>query len=347
MMVERSRGSEAYFRGLSRLTAVRTRRFGNTDLEASEIGFGTWALGSSWWGDVTEADGERLLLRARELGITFFDTGDAYGRGANEELVGRVLAPHRDEIQLATKFGYELGAGRRDHSEGERPQRWDGPFVRERLEASLRRLGTDRVDLYQLHNPRMEAVRSDDTFAALEDLKAEGKLRHYGVALGPAIGWLDEGLRAIETREIASVQTVYNLLEQEPGRDLIEAASREGLGVMARVPTSSGLLDDILTPDTTFPEGDHRRHRPREWLVEGLEKIERIRFLCEDGRTMAQAALRFILDSGATTVIPTITSEAELREYAGAADAPELSADELVRVADLYGRNFDVQPVGA
>jgi aryl-alcohol dehydrogenase-like predicted oxidoreductase len=328
---------------------MRRRSFGDTDLEASEIGFGTWALGSSWWGDVTEADGERLLLRALELGITFFDTGDAYGRGANEELVGRVLSTHRDEIQLATKFGYELGSGRRDHSEGERRQRWDGPFVREALESSLRRLGTDRVDLYQLHNPRMEAIESDETFAALEELKREGKLRHYGVALGPAIGWRDEGLRAIETRDIASVQTVYNLLEQEPGRDLIAAAERAGAGVMARVPTSSGLLDDNLTPETSFPEGDHRRHRPREWLVEGLQKIERIRFLLDDGarRTMPQAALRFILDSGATTVIPTITNEDELLEYAGAADAPELSADELARVAELYGRNFDVEPVSA
>jgi aryl-alcohol dehydrogenase-like predicted oxidoreductase len=328
---------------------VRLRRFGNTDLEASEIGFGTWALGSNWWGEVTEDDGERLLVRALELGITLFDTGDAYGRGANEELVGRVLGPRRDEVQLATKFGYALGAGRREHSEGERPQRWDGPFVREALEASLRRLGTDRIDLYQLHNPRMEAIERDETFAALEELKAEGKLRHYGVALGPAIGWRDEGLRALETRAIASVQTVYNLLEQEPGREVIEVAERAGVGVMARVPTSSGLLDDTLTPETTFPEGDHRRHRPREWLVEGLEKIERIRFLCGDGaeRTMAQAALRFILDSGATTVIPTITSDAELDEYAGAADVPELSAGELARVTELYERNFDVEPVGA
>jgi aryl-alcohol dehydrogenase-like predicted oxidoreductase len=328
---------------------VRIRRFGNTDLEASEIGFGTWALGSNWWGEVTEDDGERLLLRALELGITFFDTGDAYGRGANEELVGRVLGPHRDEVQLATKFGYEIAAGRRKHSEGERPQRWDGPFVREALEASLRRLGTDRIDLYQLHNPRMEAIERDEAFAALEDLKAEGKLRHYGVALGPAIGWRDEGRRALETRAIASVQTVYNLLEQEPGRELIEVAERAGAGVMARVPTSSGLLDDTLTPETTFPEGDHRRHRPREWLVEGLEKIERIRFLCDGGagRTMPQAALRFILDSGATTVIPTITSDAELAEYAGAADVPPLSDDELGRVGELYERNFDVEPVGA
>lgn len=327
---------------------MKQRRFGDTDLTASEIGFGAWALGSDWWGEVTEAEGVRLIELALDLGITFFDTGDAYGRGANEELVGRVLAPHRDRVQISTKFGYDLGAGRQEHSEGERPQRWDAAFVREALEASLRRLGADHVDLYQLHNPRMDAIESDETFAALEDLKAEGKLRHYGVALGPAIGWREEGLRAIAGRDIASLQTVYNLLEQEPGRDFLAAGSEHGVGIMARVPTSSGLLDDNLTLETSFGPSDHRRHRPRQWLVDGLEKIERIRFLCEDaGRSMPQAALRYVLDSGIITVIPTIASEQELRTYASAAEAPPLSDDELARVNELYERNFDVEPVSA
>jgi len=328
---------------------VRTRRFGDTDLEASEIGFGTWALGSTWWGDVSESSGARLLEQALDLGITFFETGDAYGQGANEELVGRVLARHRDEIQLSTKFGYVLDSDREQHSEGERPQRWDGAFVREALEGSLRRLGTDRVDLYQLHNPRMDAIEADDCFAALEELRSEGKIRHYGVALGPAIGWREEGLRAIAARDIASIQTVYNLFEQDPGRDLMAGAAEHGVGVMARVPTSSGLLDGNLTPDTTFGPGDHRRHRPREWLVEGLQKIDRIRFLCgpDAGRTMAQASLRFILaQPQMAVVIPTITNEAELREYAGATDVPELSTEELAQLDDLYARNFDVERVG-
>jgi aryl-alcohol dehydrogenase-like predicted oxidoreductase len=329
---------------------VKHRHFGNTDLEASEIGFGTWALGSDWWGEVTEADGERLLGLALELGITFFDTGDAYGKGANEKLVGRTLAPHRDRVTLATKFGYDLEANRKDHSEGERPQRWDKPFVKAAAEGSLRRLGTDRLDLFQLHNPRMDAVETDECFEGLEELKAEGKIRQYGVALGPAIGWKEEGLTAIEKRGIASVQTVYNLLEQAPGAELMAAAGEHGVGVMARVPTSSGLLDDTLTLETTFSGSDHRRHRKREWLVEGLQKIDAIRFLCEEGsgRTMAQAALRFILaQPQIATVIPTITSEAELREYAGASEVPELSDDELARVGELYERNFDVEPVEA
>jgi aryl-alcohol dehydrogenase-like predicted oxidoreductase len=329
---------------------VRTRRFGDTDLETSEIGFGTWALGSSWWGEVTESAGERLLGEALDLGITFFETGDAYRQGANEELVGRVLRPHRDRVQLSTKFGYVLAEDRQEHSEGERPQRWDGSFIRGALEASLRRLRTDHVDLYQLHNPRREAIESDECFATLDELRAEGKIRHYGVALGPAIGWREEGLRAIRTRDIASLQTVYNLLEQDPGRDFMAAAADCGVGLMARVPTSSGLLDDNLTPETTFGPGDHRRHRPREWLVDGLQKIDRIRSLCgpDSGRTMAQAALRFILaQQQMSVVIPTITNQAELREYAGAAEVPELTEDELAQLAELYDRNFDVEPVSA
>jgi aryl-alcohol dehydrogenase-like predicted oxidoreductase len=214
----------------------------------------------------------------------------------------------------------------------------------------LRRLGTDYVDLYQLHNPRMDAIERDECFETLEELRSEGKLRHYGVALGPAIGWREEGLEAVRRRDIASVQTVYNLLEQDPGRDLMRAASEHGVGVIARVPTSSGLLDDNLTPETSFGPGDHRRHRPRAWLVEGLQKIDRIRFLCEPetGRTMGQAALRFILaQPQMSVVVPTITNEAELREYAGASDVPDLTREELDRVAELYDRNFDVEPVSA
>jgi len=320
---------------------MRTRSFGNTDLACSEIAFGTWALGSDWWGKTDEPD--RLIGRALELGITFFDTGDAYGQGANEEIVGRALgAADRDSIQISTKFGYVLDSERQQHSEGERPSDWSPEHARAALEASLWRLDTDHVDLYQLHNPRMDAIERDDLFAELETLRDEGKLRHYGVALGPAIGWRDEGLRALETRDVAALQTVYNLLEQEPGSDFLTTAERSGAGIMARVPTSSGLLEDKYTLETTFSGSDHRRHRPREWLVDGLKKIEQLRFLVLEGeRTMAQAALRFILaQPRMACVVPTITSMAELEEFAGAADAPDLTPDELARIDELYRAGF-------
>ena len=329
---------------------MRIRSFGTTDLRCSEIGFGTWALGSNWWGKVTSGEGVNLIRRALDLGVTFFDTGDVYGKGANEEIVASALeGVPRESVQLSTKFGYSLEERRQEHSQGERPQDWSPAHARAALEASLRRLRTDHVDLFQLHNPRMDAIARDDLFEELERLKQEGKLRHYGVALGPAIGWREEGLRALRERGISSLQTVYNVLEQDPGRDFLAAAEREGAGVMARVPTSSGLLEDKYTLETTFPPGDHRSHRPREWLVEGLQKVERLRFLCEEhGVTMAQAALRFILAQSATAcVLPTVTSLDELEEWAAASEAPDLTADDLDRIAALYERNFDVEPVAA
>jgi aryl-alcohol dehydrogenase-like predicted oxidoreductase len=324
---------------------MRQRSFGDTDLTASEIAFGTWALGSTWWGDTDDPD--RLIGRALELGITFFDTGNVYGQGGNEEMVGRALAQaDRDSIQISTKFGYVLDSDRQQHSEGERPHDWSPAHTRRSLEGSLSRLGVDHVDLYQLHNPRMDAVEDDELFAELEALRDEGKIRHYGVALGPAIGWRDEGVRAFETRDITALQTVYNLLEQQPGSDFLDSAERFGGGVMARVPTSSGLLEDKYTLDTTFGPGDHRRHRPRSWLVEGLQKIDKLRFLAIEGeRSMTQAALKFILaQPRMTTVIPTVGTIAELEEFAGTASAPDLTDDELARVQELYERNFDVEP---
>ena len=326
---------------------MKTRTFGTTDLRCSEIGFGTWALGSDWWGKVTSGQGHNLLRKALDLGVTFFDTGNVYGLGANEEIVGKALAGvPRESVQISTKVGYVLESGRQQHSQGERPQDWSRAHVRSSLESSLRRLGTDYVDLYQLHNPRMDAVERDDVFEELERLRGEGRLRHYGVALGPAIGWREEGLRVLRERAIASVQTVYNVLEQDPGRDFLEAARRSGAGVMARVPTSSGLLEDKYTLETTFPPHDHRSHRPREWLVDGLQKVERLRFLCDEhGLTMAQAAIKFILAQDAIAcVLPTITDERELEEWAEASEKPDLTDADLARVADLYERNFDVSP---
>ena len=318
---------------------MRTRTFGKTDLQCSEIAFGTWALGSDWWGETDDPD--RLIARALELGVTFFDTGDAYGQGLNEEIVGRALASaDRDSIQISTKFGYELDSERQQHSEGERPQNWSATHARKALESSLRRLGTDYVDLYQLHNPRIDAIEHDALFAALEDLVTEGKIRHYGVALGPAIGWRDEGVEALGRRGISALQTVYNLLEQEPGSDFL--AERGDAGIMARVPTSSGLLEDKYTLETTFTGNDHRRHRKREWLVDGLKKVERLRFLAIDGeRTLAQAALRFILaQPGIACVVPTVSTIAELEEFAGASEAPDLTIEELERIDALYASGF-------
>ena len=326
---------------------MRTRSFGASGITASEVGFGVWTISTGWWGDVSDDDAVRLVHEALDLGITFFDTADTYGEGRGERLLARALAGRRDEVTIATKFGYDIYSPWERTGHAERPQDWSPEYVRFALEQSLARLGTDHVDLYQLHNPRLDAIQSDEVFAVLEDARDAGKIRGYGVALGPAIGWRDEGIWAIEQRPLAAVQIIHNMLEQDPGRELLGLAGERGVGAMVRVPHSSGMLEGRYTRDTVFAENDHRRHRKREWLLEGVQKVERLSFLTER-RTLGQAAIRWLLaDPTVTTVLPNIYGSEQLREFAAAADVPDLSDEELRRVAELYARNFDVEPVAA
>jgi aryl-alcohol dehydrogenase-like predicted oxidoreductase len=175
-------------------------------------------------------------------------------------------------------------------------------------------------------------------------VRAAGKIRAFGVALGPKIGWLDEGVHAMRTRNVPAMQMIYNLLEQDPGRDLLATAHETGTRMVVRVPHSSGMLEGNLTADTVFPKHDHRRHRPRSWLVEGVQKVATLDFLTED-RTLGQAALRWVLaDDHVATTLPNIYGPEQLSEFAGAADVPDLSAAELDRVARLHAENFGVTP---
>ena len=322
---------------------IAKRSFGASGVEASEIGFGAWTLGLDWWGEVSPPDARSLVERAIELGVTFFDTADTYGAGLGEERLGAALAGRRDEVTIATKFGYVIDARPGGHSE--KPQRWDPEFIRAACEASLRRLGTDVIDLYELHNPRMPQIYDDAIFSTLEELKASGKIRAYGVALGPAIGWEAEGVQALRTRRIDALQTVYNLLEQEPG-NAFGAEAGEATGLIARVPHASDALSGRFTPDTVFPASDHRSFRKREWLLRALRKVERLDFLCET-RTIGQAAVAWILaQPGITTVLPTVTTVEQLEEFAAAASLT-LSDQEVARVRDLYERDFDLPPPSA
>ncbi len=332
---------------------MRYRTFGHTDLIASEVGFGVWTVGTPMWGIKDEAVGVRLLRRAFDLGITFFDTADVYGDGLGETLLAKALGEHRNRVVYSTKFGYDfynhpgVQPGQR-----ERPQDWSPAFLRKACEESLRRLATDHIDLYQLHNPRVETLRRDDLFAELERLKAEGKVVYYGATLGPAIDprQVEEGRVCIERGMIA--QVIYNILEQQIGAPLIAEATARGVGMMTRVPHSSGLLEGRYSRETTFDKDDHRFFRvntdarKKAWLDTGLKKIERLRFLTEGtGRTMAQAAIRWILAEPCfATVLPNIYNEEQLEEFSAASDVPELTPEEREAVRGLYARDFDLAP---
>lgn len=336
---------------------MRYRTFGNSDLTASEVGFGVWTVGTTMWGIKDEAVGIRLLQQAFDLGITFYDTADVYGDGLGETILAKAFQGKRDRVVYSTKFGYDfynhpgVQPGQR-----ERPHDWRPEYVRWACEESLRRLGTDRIDLYQLHNPRIDTLRRDDLFAELERLKAAGKIRHYGATLGPAIDirQAEEGKCCVVEHRMIT-QIIYNMLEQQIGQPLIPLAKQHGVGLMVRVPHSSGLLEGRYTRQTTFGENDHRFFRVntdarrKAWLEDGLKKVERLSFLTEGtGRTMAQAAIRWILAEPCfACVLPNIYNEDQLREFAGAAGVSDLTPDEVRMVNELYARNFDVQPAGA
>jgi len=328
---------------------MKYRNLGNTGIQVSEVGFGVWTVSTGWWGGVDDERSVRLLRRAFEKGITYFDTADTYGSGLGETLLADAFGGMRDEVVISTKIGYDFYNHTARRGQQERPQDWSEAFIRFALEQSLKRLDTEYIDFLQLHNTKMEAIENDRLFEVMQEFEREGKVRSYGVALGPKIGWLDEGVKAMRERELAGVQMIYNLLEQDPGRGLIEAARETGTSLIVRVPHSSGMLEGKYDENTTFGKNDHRRHRPREWLLDGLKKVERLGFLTESGeRTLGQAALKFALASQEiSSTLPNIYGEEQLDEFAAAPDTPDLTEDELSRIAELYENNFGLKEQSA
>lgn len=328
---------------------MEQRSFGKSGVQASVVGFGVWTVSTPWWHASNEKLKDKaynlaLLQKALDAGITLFDTADTYGNGLGESILKEALGHRRKDICISTKFGYEWKATPVEERRGqvEQPQNFDPAFVRAGLEGALERLGTDHIDLWMLHNAKMSHIERDDTFALLEQFKKEGKVRAYGVALGPAIGWEPEGVRAMQTRKLDCLMIIYNLLEQNPGRRFIEVAEQTGCGLMARVPHSSGMLEGQYTKDTKFDPSDHRAHRKKAWLEQGLQKIDQLAFLTEGkGRTLAQVAIQYILaHKELTACLPNIYNEAQLKEFAEAPSTPALTAQELAKVDALFDANF-------
>jgi aryl-alcohol dehydrogenase-like predicted oxidoreductase len=327
---------------------MRFRTYKNSDLEVSEVGFGLWTISTGWWGNFTEGEAIALMHKAFDLGITLFDAADTYGNGLSEELIAKAFPKQRDEIVIATKVGYDFVHHGEARGRGQReiPQDFSPDAITAATDAALQRLKTDHIDLMQLHNIRMEQVQADALWTVLEKLKRAGKIRYYGIALGPAIGWLYEGANCIREREITSVQHIYNMLEQHPGRALHDAATEAGKDTMflVRVTHSSGMLEGKYTAETTFPPTDHRSHRPRSWLLNGIKKIDKLRFLESADRTLGQAALQWLLaDDRVASTLPNIYNEEQLIEFAKAPECPPLSEDDLAKIDNLYSENFGIE----
>lgn len=317
--------------------AMKTRPFGKTGWNVTEIGFGAWAIGGNW-GDVSEGAAKATLQATLDAGVTFLDTADVYGDGRSERLIRDVLAERGGARPVvATKAGRRVDP---HVSEGYTPEALEA-FI----DRSRENLGMETLDLVQLHCPPVEVYYRPEIFAALDNMVARGKLRHYGVSVEK----VEEALKAIEYPGVASVQIIYNMFRQRPADLFFREAQARNVAVIARVPLASGLLTGKMRADTAFAADDHRnfnRHGAAFDVGEtfagvpydvALEAVDEVRALVPEGATMAAMALRWILMADAVSVVIPGAKTPEQAAQNAAADAlGPLAADVMAAVREIY-----------
>src|SRR5688500_13430383 len=324
---------------------MERRKFGNTDLEVSAISLGCWIFGVDWWGHRTQEDCNRMCGYSLDQGITYFDNGDAYGNGRSEELFGRWMKDakiDRSKVEIGGKVGYDFYSDPGEQgSHRERKQDFSPKFMRFSLEQALTRLGTDYIDLYMTHNIKLPQFR-DDTFAEMEKFKDEGKIRVWGVSLGPASGGREEGVKAMMDHGAMAGQTVLALFAQAPGLASTQVAQASGAGVLARLHDNSRILMDRVKLEEEIGGSDHRKFRDNAWKVYGLKKLDLVRkYAANHGMSMHTFACKWLLMHKTVTAITgTFLSETEIREAVEATEKPNLTPAEMEELAFDYARDW-------
>ena len=299
------------------------RRLGTTDIEISEIGFGAWAIGGDAWGPVDDQRSVAAIRRAMELGVTFIDTADVYGDGRSERLVGQAIKGNRENVVISTKGGL-MG----HHRQPELDPVYDRPEkVVDALDGSLRRLGTDYVDVYWCHIWWDKHEETEAFLVAFEELKRSGKARAVGVSTDS----IDHLRHFNQDGGIDAVQSDYSILNRKAESDVLPYAAEHDLGCVVRGPLYKGFLSGKFTPDTAFAEGDVRQSWPSEpWYPAALDSVERLRRVAPAGQTLTQLALQFVLAHPAvSSAIPGAKDEAQVEENVGASRSQALSQEDL------------------
>jgi aryl-alcohol dehydrogenase-like predicted oxidoreductase len=313
------------------------RELGRTGWKVSEISFGAWAIGGSW-GAVDDAESIAALHKAIDCGVNFIDTADVYGMGRSERLVAQLKRERKEEIVVATKAGRRLSPHTADG--------YNAANITGFIEDSLRNLSTDCLDLVQLHCPPTDVYYRPEIFDALDGLTKAGKIRHYGVS----VERVEEALKAIEYPNVKTVQIIFNCFRQRPADLFFSEALRRKVGILARVPLSSGMLTGRLTRESQFAADDHRQfNRHGEQFDVGetfsgvdydasLAAVEELRSLVPTGVTMTQFALRWILMFDAVTcAIPGGKRAAQVEENCAASLIEPLSEKAMEGVGRVYG----------
>ncbi len=322
---------------------MQYRELGRTGWRVSEVSFGAWAIGGAW-GEVSDQDAIAALHTAIDQGVNFIDTADVYGDGRSERLIAQVIKDRSETVYVATKAGRRLNP---HVSEG-----YNAANLTQFVDRSLRNLGTDRIDLLQLHCPPTEVYYRPDVFRALDDMVQAGKLHYYGVSVEK----VEEALKAIEYPNVQSVQIIFNMFRQRPADLFFREASARRVGILARVPLASGLLTGKMTKQATFPADDHRNFNRDGQSFDrgetfsgvdfetGIEATNQLAAIKPEGMTMAQFALRWILMFDAVScVIPGAKRPSQATDNVQASALPPLSDDLMAQVRALYDQAIRAQ----
>jgi aryl-alcohol dehydrogenase-like predicted oxidoreductase len=316
---------------------MKYRTLGRTGWEISAVSFGAWAIGGGW-GPVRDEESVAALHTALDLGVNFFDTADGYGNGRSEQLLAQLRRERAGQrIYIATKIGRR--------SNPHTPESYNRDNLTAYIERCLSNLETEALDLVQLHCPPTDVYYMPEVFGILDDLVAQGKVRHYGVSVEK----VEEALKAIEYPNVATVQIIFNMFRLRPANLFFEQAKAKNVGILTRVPLASGMLTGKMTSQTQFSENDHRTYnRDGEHFDRGetfsgvpyeagLAAVEELRALCPEDMSMVQFALRWILMFDAVScAIPGAKRPAQAAENAIAADFPPLSDETMAAVRRVY-----------
>jgi len=310
---------------------MRFRILGKTGLKVSQIGFGGWAIGGTGYGVTDDPQSLEALGAAFENGVNFFDTADVYGEGHSETLIGKFLKTKpRDRVVLATKGGI-------DFSHGPHQKNFSKLHLLKTCEKSLKRFGTETIDLYQLHNPPKQLIENGEPVTVLAKLKEQGKIGHIGISVHTE----DEALAALEDSRIEALQLPYNILDQRMGRKVFPEAKKKNKGVIVREPLASGLLTGKYPPDHEFPKTDHRRRwraEKREWDWEKVLIVQKT--IGRHGFSTVQAALEFVLSSEfVSAAIPGAKTKEQVLENCRGGVESLMTAPEIQRLHALFSEN--------
>ena len=318
------------------------RELGRTGWKISAVSYGAWAIGSAW-GSVNDKDSIAALHKALDLGVNFFDTADVYGDGRSEKLLAQLKRERSEKFYIATKAGRRLSP---HIASG-----YNKKNLMDFVERSLKNLNTDTIDLLQLHCPPTEVYYMPDVFGILDDLATAGKIRQYGVSVEK----VEEALKAIEFPAVQSVQIIYNIFRQRPAELFFGEAIKKKVGIIARLPLSSGMLTGKMSKSTNFEKDDHRSfNRHGEAFDRGetfsgvdyelaLEVVEQLRSLVPAGMTMTQFALRWILMNPAVTcTIPGAKNPKQAEENISAAGMPPVPESIMKSIKEIYDKRLRI-----